>query len=91
MRDRHPEFCIPICILPTTISNNVPGTDVSLGSDTGLNVVVEVRGPVAPSGGPGQGVSLPLSREQRRSPPGAAEGASRSEGSFWVAQWELVA
>uniref|UniRef100_A0A8C7B1Z5 ATP-dependent 6-phosphofructokinase n=2 Tax=Neovison vison TaxID=452646 RepID=A0A8C7B1Z5_NEOVI len=41
LRDRHPEFCIPICILPTTISNNVPGTDVSLGSDTGLNVVVE--------------------------------------------------
>ncbi|XP_059039673.1 ATP-dependent 6-phosphofructokinase, platelet type isoform X1 [Mustela lutreola] len=41
LRDHHPEFCIPICILPTTISNNVPGTDVSLGSDTGLNVVVE--------------------------------------------------
>ncbi|XP_032737567.1 ATP-dependent 6-phosphofructokinase, platelet type isoform X2 [Lontra canadensis] len=40
-RDHHPEFCIPICILPTTISNNVPGTDVSLGSDTGLNAVVE--------------------------------------------------
>ncbi|XP_047599408.1 ATP-dependent 6-phosphofructokinase, platelet type isoform X3 [Lutra lutra] len=40
-RDHHPEFRIPICVLPTTISNNVPGTDVSLGSDTGLNAVVE--------------------------------------------------
>lgn len=42
-RNSHEEFCIPICVLPATISNNVPGTDVSVGSDTGLNVVVEVR------------------------------------------------
>uniref|UniRef100_A0A452UQ17 6-phosphofructokinase n=1 Tax=Ursus maritimus TaxID=29073 RepID=A0A452UQ17_URSMA len=41
---RHQEFCIPICILPATISNNVPGTDLSMGCDTGLNAVVEVRG-----------------------------------------------
>ncbi|XP_060228526.1 ATP-dependent 6-phosphofructokinase, platelet type isoform X3 [Meriones unguiculatus] len=40
-RNSHEEFCIPICVLPTTVSNNVPGTEVSLGSDTGLNVVVE--------------------------------------------------
>ncbi|XP_074123286.1 ATP-dependent 6-phosphofructokinase, platelet type isoform X2 [Sminthopsis crassicaudata] len=40
-RPQHQEFCIPICIVPTTISNNVPGTEISLGSDTGLNAVME--------------------------------------------------
>ncbi|XP_044916746.1 ATP-dependent 6-phosphofructokinase, platelet type isoform X3 [Felis catus] len=40
-RDSHQEFCVPICIVPATISNNVPGSDISMGSDTGLNVVVE--------------------------------------------------
>lgn len=42
-RDSHEEFCIPVCVLPATISNNVPGTDISIGSDTGLDAVVEVR------------------------------------------------
>ena len=42
-RDSHPEFCIPICMVPATISNNVPGTDLSIGCDTSLNVIVEVR------------------------------------------------
>ncbi|KAF3818758.1 hypothetical protein GH733_012175 [Mirounga leonina] len=41
VRDRHQEFCVPICVLPATISNSVPGTDLSMGSDTGLNAVVE--------------------------------------------------
>uniref|UniRef100_A0A452G0Z5 6-phosphofructokinase n=1 Tax=Capra hircus TaxID=9925 RepID=A0A452G0Z5_CAPHI len=40
-RDSHPEFCIPICMVPATISNNVPGTDLSIGCDTSLNVIVE--------------------------------------------------
>ncbi|XP_045386720.1 ATP-dependent 6-phosphofructokinase, platelet type isoform X5 [Lemur catta] len=40
-RGRHEEFCVPVCVIPATISNNVPGTDMSLGSDTGLNTVVE--------------------------------------------------
>lgn len=30
-------------MLPATISNNVPGTDLSLGADTALNAIVEVR------------------------------------------------
>jgi len=30
-------------ILPATISNNVPGTDFSLGSDTSLNEIADVR------------------------------------------------
>ena len=42
-RDSHPEFCIPVCMVPATISNNVPGTDLSIDCDTGLNVIVEVR------------------------------------------------
>ncbi|XP_027260884.1 ATP-dependent 6-phosphofructokinase, platelet type isoform X3 [Cricetulus griseus] len=40
-RDSHNEFCIPICVLPATVSNSVPGTDLCIGTDTGLNVVVE--------------------------------------------------
>ncbi|XP_014902397.1 ATP-dependent 6-phosphofructokinase, platelet type-like isoform X7 [Poecilia latipinna] len=40
-RANYKEFCIPMCILPATISNNVPGTDHSLGADTSLNAIVE--------------------------------------------------
>lgn len=39
-RDRFPSLCIPITLLPATISNNVPGTEYSLGSDTCLNELV---------------------------------------------------
>jgi 6-phosphofructokinase 1 len=39
-RDEYPSLCIPICLLPATISNNVPGTEYSLGSDTCLNELV---------------------------------------------------
>ena len=42
-RNNHEEFCIPICVLPATISNDIPGSDLSIGSDTSMNVVVEVR------------------------------------------------
>ncbi|KAG7523646.1 ATP-dependent 6-phosphofructokinase, platelet type-like isoform X1 [Solea senegalensis] len=47
-RDHHEEFCVPMCMLPATISNNVPGTDLSIGADTSINAIVEVReqGPV---------------------------------------------
>ena len=41
-RSQHPEFCIPIVIIPSTISNNVPGTEFSLGCDTALNEITEV-------------------------------------------------
>ncbi len=40
-RDQYPAFCIPMICLPATISNNVPGTDFSLGSDTSLNAIVD--------------------------------------------------
>jgi 6-phosphofructokinase 1 len=39
-RAHHRALCIPITILPATISNNVPGTEYSLGSDTCLNELV---------------------------------------------------
>lgn len=62
MRGSHPEFCVPICVLPATISNNVPGTDLSLGSDTSLNAVMEVRMLSPPAPGPchGRPRGLPL-------------------------------
>ncbi|KAM6177324.1 ATP-dependent 6-phosphofructokinase, platelet type isoform 2-T2 [Erethizon dorsatum] len=41
VRDSHEEFCFPVCVLAATLSNNVPGTDISIGSDTALNVAVE--------------------------------------------------
>ncbi|MEE6467181.1 hypothetical protein FKM82_007158 [Ascaphus truei] len=40
-RSSYQEFCIPMCIVPATISNNVPGTDLSLGADTALNAIME--------------------------------------------------
>ncbi|XP_019730662.1 ATP-dependent 6-phosphofructokinase, platelet type-like isoform X3 [Hippocampus comes] len=40
-REHFEEFCVPLCMLPATISNNVPGTDLSIGADTSLNALVE--------------------------------------------------
>ena len=31
-----------MCVLPATISNNVPGTEFSLGADTALNEISEI-------------------------------------------------
>jgi 6-phosphofructokinase 1 len=39
-RSMYPAFCIPMVVVPATVSNNVPGTDFSLGSDTALNAIV---------------------------------------------------
>ncbi|RVE44724.1 hypothetical protein evm_010628, partial [Chilo suppressalis] len=41
-RSQYPEFCIPLVVIPSTISNNVPGTDFSLGADTSLNEITEI-------------------------------------------------
>ncbi|XP_034836312.1 ATP-dependent 6-phosphofructokinase isoform X3 [Maniola hyperantus] len=41
-RSQYPEFCMPLVVVPATISNNVPGTDFSLGSDTALNEITEI-------------------------------------------------
>ncbi|XP_056286167.1 ATP-dependent 6-phosphofructokinase, liver type [Pseudoliparis swirei] len=40
-RGRYDELCIPMCLIPATISNNVPGTDFSLGADTAVNAAME--------------------------------------------------
>ncbi|KAK2839693.1 hypothetical protein Q5P01_013433 [Channa striata] len=40
-RNRYDELCIPMCVIPATISNNVPGTDFSLGADTAVNAAME--------------------------------------------------
>ncbi|XP_013872180.1 ATP-dependent 6-phosphofructokinase, liver type [Austrofundulus limnaeus] len=40
-RGHYDELCIPMCVVPATISNNVPGTDFSLGADTAVNAAME--------------------------------------------------
>uniref|UniRef100_A0AAQ4Q803 ATP-dependent 6-phosphofructokinase n=1 Tax=Gasterosteus aculeatus aculeatus TaxID=481459 RepID=A0AAQ4Q803_GASAC len=40
-RSRFDELCIPMCVIPATVSNNVPGTDFSLGADTAVNAAME--------------------------------------------------
>jgi 6-phosphofructokinase 1 len=40
-RKTYQEFKIPMVCLPATVSNNVPGTEYSLGSDTCLNALIE--------------------------------------------------
>uniref|UniRef100_A0A8C1TR90 6-phosphofructokinase type B n=1 Tax=Cyprinus carpio TaxID=7962 RepID=A0A8C1TR90_CYPCA len=40
-RGRYDELCIAMCVIPATISNNVPGTDFSLGADTAVNAAME--------------------------------------------------
>lgn len=37
----YPVFNIPMVVVPATVSNNVPGTEYSLGSDTCLNQLVK--------------------------------------------------
>ena len=41
-REKFKAFRIPMVVLPATISNNVPGTDFSIGSDTALNEITEI-------------------------------------------------
>ncbi|MDS4070894.1 MAG: 6-phosphofructokinase, partial [Candidatus Competibacter sp.] len=40
-RERYPAFKIPTICLPASIDNNLPGSDLSIGADTALNVIVE--------------------------------------------------
>ncbi|ODQ66687.1 6-phosphofructokinase [Nadsonia fulvescens var. elongata DSM 6958] len=39
-REFYPAFRIPMVCLPATVSNNVPGTEYSIGTDTCLNMLV---------------------------------------------------
>ncbi|XP_059383968.1 phosphofructokinase, muscle a [Carassius carassius] len=38
-REKYEELCIPMVIIPATVSNNVPGSDFSIGADTALNTI----------------------------------------------------
>ncbi|KAI8072540.1 6-phosphofructokinase [Gongronella butleri] len=40
-RNEYPSLCIPVSLIPATVSNNVPGTEFSLGCDTSLNAIVD--------------------------------------------------
>lgn len=40
-KKNYPIFNIPMVVIPATVSNNVPGTEYSLGSDTCLNQLVK--------------------------------------------------
>lgn len=42
-RKQYDELCIPFVIIPATVSNNVPGSDFSVGADTALNTICTVR------------------------------------------------
>ena len=39
-RHNYPAFDIPMICLPTTINNNLPGTELSVGADTALNSII---------------------------------------------------
>jgi 6-phosphofructokinase 1 len=39
-REQYDAFKIPLILLPATVSNNVPGTEYSLGTDTCLNTLI---------------------------------------------------
>ena len=41
-REKHKEFCVPMVMVPATVSNNVPGSDFSIGADTALNTITDV-------------------------------------------------
>ncbi|XP_038608544.1 ATP-dependent 6-phosphofructokinase, muscle type isoform X2 [Tachyglossus aculeatus] len=38
-RAQYEELCLPIVVIPATVSNNVPGSDFSIGADTALNTI----------------------------------------------------
>ncbi|XP_017492577.1 PREDICTED: ATP-dependent 6-phosphofructokinase-like [Rhagoletis zephyria] len=40
-RPNYREFCIPMVVIPSTISNNMPGTEFCVGSDTSLNEIMK--------------------------------------------------
>jgi len=39
-RNRYPAFQLPTIVLPATVDNNIPGSEMSVGADTALNYIV---------------------------------------------------
>ena len=48
-RESFPAFNIPIILLPATINNNLPGTELCVGPDTALNSIVDVMNKIKQS------------------------------------------
>lgn len=46
-REKYEEMCIPMVVIPATVSNNVPGSDFSIGADTALNTITSVSASTA--------------------------------------------
>lgn len=42
-REKYEELCIPLVVIPATVSNNIPGSDFSIGADTALNTITMVQ------------------------------------------------
>jgi 6-phosphofructokinase 1 len=40
-RERYPAFNIPTILLPATIDNNIPNSELSVGADSALNLIVD--------------------------------------------------
>ncbi|KAM9718965.1 ATP-dependent 6-phosphofructokinase, platelet type-like isoform 3-T3 [Menidia menidia] len=40
-REKFSELCVPMVMIPATVSNNIPGSDLSIGSDTALNAITD--------------------------------------------------
>ncbi|XP_066579478.1 ATP-dependent 6-phosphofructokinase, platelet type isoform X2 [Amia ocellicauda] len=40
-REKYDELCVPMVMVPATVSNNVPGSDFSIGADTALNAITD--------------------------------------------------
>uniref|UniRef100_UPI003AAFC341 ATP-dependent 6-phosphofructokinase, platelet type-like isoform X5 n=1 Tax=Centroberyx gerrardi TaxID=166262 RepID=UPI003AAFC341 len=40
-RDKYSELCVPMVMVPATVSNNIPGSDLSIGADTALNAITD--------------------------------------------------
>lgn len=49
-RERYPAFQIPIVVVPTSIDNNLPGTELSVGADSALDVNVSAIDKIKMSG-----------------------------------------
>ena len=49
-RERYPAFQIPFILLPATIDNNIPGTELTVGADSALNMIVDTMDRVRQAG-----------------------------------------
>ncbi|MCL1838806.1 MAG: 6-phosphofructokinase [Propionibacteriaceae bacterium] len=49
-KSRYPAFRIPIVCVPASIDNNLPGSTISIGADTALNVIAEAIDRIKMSG-----------------------------------------